>query len=131
VPGDHLVRRIDGVLDTSWVHRELASKGGRGVEAAVLQWNQIILIPHGNDLSDRARWNRCCKGQNDPNAKGALPPILTVSGDKECGNLRKGKNLFSETLSLGKIHFDCATDRMRLCPPPRAAPKPPPRAGSD
>ena len=24
VPGDHLVRRIDGVLDTSWVHRELA-----------------------------------------------------------------------------------------------------------
>jgi transposase len=23
VPGDHLVRRIDGVLDTSWVHREL------------------------------------------------------------------------------------------------------------
>lgn len=24
VPGDHLVRRIDAVLDTSWVHRELA-----------------------------------------------------------------------------------------------------------
>jgi transposase len=24
VPPDHLVRRIDGVLDTSWVHRELA-----------------------------------------------------------------------------------------------------------
>jgi transposase len=25
VPGDHLVRRIDAVLDTSWVHRELAA----------------------------------------------------------------------------------------------------------
>jgi transposase len=24
VPADHLVRRIDAVLDTSWVHRELA-----------------------------------------------------------------------------------------------------------
>ena len=24
VPQDHLVRRIDAVLDTSWVHRELA-----------------------------------------------------------------------------------------------------------
>ncbi len=24
VPADHVVRRIDAVLDTSWVHRELA-----------------------------------------------------------------------------------------------------------
>ena len=24
VPADHMVRRIDAVLDTSWVHRELA-----------------------------------------------------------------------------------------------------------
>ena len=24
VPADHLVRRIDAVLDTSWVHQELA-----------------------------------------------------------------------------------------------------------
>ena len=24
VPTDHLVRRLDAVLDTSWVHRELA-----------------------------------------------------------------------------------------------------------
>jgi transposase len=24
VPGDHLVRQIDGVLDLAWVHKELA-----------------------------------------------------------------------------------------------------------
>ena len=36
VPADHLVRRIDAVLDTSWVHRVFPCKS---TAATVLRWN--------------------------------------------------------------------------------------------
>jgi len=95
-----------------------ACKGGRGAGRAVLQWNQVILIPQGNSLRDRVLWNKCCK---EKNSVGSEHIGMNVRGDKGCYDVR----------SLGNIGFDCATDRMKLCPPQRAAPKPPPRAGSD
>src|SRR3954453_19210577 len=46
VPPDHLVRQIDGVLDLSWVHKELApyySHTGRPSFGAVLMMRMLIV----------------------------------------------------------------------------------------
>jgi hypothetical protein len=96
-------------------------KGGRGVETAVLQWNQIILIPQGNNLVDRVRWNMCCAGQA-PNTKKSKVITVHVSGDKGCGKFKHGKNLFEEDHGITTIEIDCQKDRLEVCPPKRASP---------
>jgi len=57
VPPDHLVRQIDGLLDLSWVHKELApyySHTGRPS------------IGPGADDPDADRWLRVCASLGAP-----------------------------------------------------------------
>lgn len=107
---------IVGCANALWAGRNKdkipdACKVGRGAATVVLQWNQIMLIPRGNSLRDRVRWNKCCKERN---SNGSAPISLSVSGDKGCFSL--------QAIGFGVIGFDCARDRMKLCPPKRASP---------
>ena len=63
VPPDHLVRRIDAVLDTSWVHRELApfySHTGRPSIDPELMIRMLIL---GYVFAIRSERQLCAEAQ--------------------------------------------------------------------
>jgi transposase len=66
VPPDHLVRRIDGVLDLSWVHNELApyySHTGRPSIDPVLMIRMLIV---GYVFAIRSERRICAEVQVNP-----------------------------------------------------------------
>jgi len=63
VPPDHLVRQIDGVLDLSWVHKELApyySHTGRPSIDPVLMIRMLLV---GYVFAIRSERQLCSKGE--------------------------------------------------------------------
>ena len=82
VPPDHLVRQIDGLLDLSWVHKELApyySHTGRPSIDPVLMIRMLIV---GYVFALRSE-------------RRADSPNTVTRGAESCGRTRFGASLFA------------------------------------
>ena len=111
VPADHLVRRIDAVLDTSWVHRELApfySTLGRPSVDPELMIRMLIVgyvfairsereICRDVQVNLAYRWF-CGLGLEDrisPDRRRRLSPVPYV---KACKTIQRSKGLLQRRL---------------------------------
>ncbi len=75
VPGDHLVRRIDGVLDLSWLHGELAPFYSHTGRPSIDPELMIRMLNVGYVFAIRSERQLCCGSPGQPGLSLVMWPV--------------------------------------------------------